>query len=528
LISPAARANHGVRNRPYANQLYAKVTPRDAAQVRQIWESGAVVVEPHDPRVAVHRIGVAPDALERLRAEGLEAEIEHADFQDLIDASYAKWESLSTHASALPSFFDRVQDLAPIFTFLDDQAAGSGGRAKVSVLGKGWQNNDVKVVRISSAPDDGDRATIFVTSTHHAYEWLVPMIGTGLVWALVNQYGADSNVTKIVDNLNVYIIPVLNPDSFVKTRTGDRMRRTNQNPSCAAGVDLNRNWPSVGWGHGVGSCGSQFYPGTSALSEPETKAAKALADKLKKLVWYLDIHTQSAQVMIPYAWTMTKPAAYSRAKEFAQQYGQIIGLPARDGYELAQGSGGGALDYFQELLDEANGMSHVVEERGVAYDPPADGVPPYVEKNIAAFVAIAAKLADENPAGGGTGGAGGAGGRGGAGGAGPGGRGGGAGDVDAGRIEDGGGAAGAGGGGVGGGGAGGGGGSVGGAGAHGGISGASSVGAGGSAMPVSTASSAGCSCRLERERVSPRFLLAVMTIVGWVVRRRRRPRKLLP
>jgi hypothetical protein len=527
LISPAALAKDGVKSRPYANQLYVKVTPRDAAQVRQIWESGALVVEPHDPRVAVHRMSVTPDALERLRAAGLEAKIEHTDFQDLIDASYAKWESLSTHASALPSFFDKVQDLAPIFAFLDDQAAGSGGRAKVSVLGKGWQNNEVKVVRISSAPDDGDRATIFVTSTHHAYEWLVPMIGTGLVWALVNQYGADSNVKKIVDNLNVYIIPVLNPDSFVKTRTGDRMRRTNQNPSCAAGVDLNRNWPSVGWGQGVGSCGSQFYPGTSALSEPETQAAKALADKLKKLVWYLDLHTQSAQVMIPYAWTMTKPASYARAKEFAQQYGQIIGLPARDGYELAQGSGGGALDYFQELLDARNGMSHVVEERGVAYDPPADGVPPYVEKNIAAFVTIAAKLADENPAGGGTGGAGGSGGDGG--GAGSGGRAGGAGNVDAGRIDDGSsgedaGGDGAGGGSAGGMGAGGGGGSVGGAGAHGGIGGASSAAAGGSAPQGFTASAAGCSCRVERERVSPRFLLAAMAILGWVVRRSARRR----
>ncbi len=522
----AEGAHSPARSRPYAGHFYASVSPKNGEDVRKIWSSGAVVVEPHDPAVAPHHVAAPADLLDRLRAEGLAVEIENDDFQSLIDASYEKWSNpprRAADATTLPSFFDQVRDLAPIFTFLDEQAQAANGRAKVSVIGQAWQNNPIKVVRISSAPDDGDRATIFVTSTHHAYEWLVPMIGTGIVWALVNQYESDPNVKKIVDNLNVYIVPVLNPDSYSKTHMGDRMRRTNQSPSCAAGVDLNRNWPSVGWGHGVGSCGSQFYPGPSALSEPETKAAKALADGLKNLVWYIDYHTQSAQVMIPYAWTTTKPANYAKAKEIAEQYGAIIGLAAHDGYDLGQGSGGGALDYFQEILDAKKGFSHVVEERGVAYDPPTDGVPPYVDKNITAFVTIAAKIADENPAvGTGSGGSSGAGGSGGGAGAS-----GSAGNGGSGPGATG-GAGGSAGGSSGGGGLGGQGGTAGAmdagpmAGAAGSGSSGTRSGTGGGVGDAGKAGSAGCGCHIGEPRTPRHALAAFVAGFACVIARRRK------
>jgi hypothetical protein len=530
----ASAAGSPIRDRPYAHHLYASVAPKSAEDVLKIWDGRALVVAPHDPAIVRHHIAATADVLDRLRAEGLTVEVESDDFQALIDASYERWSNppprVSGTAVTLPAFFDQVRDLAPIFTFLDEQAQNSKGRAKVSVLGRAWQGNDVKVVRISSAPDDGDRATVFVTSTHHAYEWLSPMIGTGIVWALVNGYETDPNVKKIVDNLNVYVVPVLNPDSYVKTHMGDRMRRTNQNPSCAAGVDLNRNWPSVGWGQGVGACGSQFYPGIAALSEPETKAAKALADGLRKLVWYLDFHTQSAQVMIPYAWTKTKPANYAKAKEIAEQYGAIIGLAAHDGFDLGQGSGGGALDYFQEILDARKGFSHVVEERGVAYDPPSDGVPPYVDKNITAFVTIAAKIADENPAGGtgpdagGTGGGGAAGGGGVAGSGGSGGMGSGAGGSGGGAGGSPGGAAGSSGGDAGSPARGGSAGAIdaGAMGAGGRGTSSGTTGAGGAdAKPGSDAG--GCGCRLDERGASPHGLAAiVMAIASVVVRRRQR------
>jgi hypothetical protein len=257
------------------------------------------------------------------------------------------------------------------------------------------------------------------------------------------------------------------------------------------------------------------------LSEPETKAAKALADGFRKLVWYLDFHTQSAQVMIPYAWTKTKPANYAKAKAIAEQYGAIIGLAAHDGFDLGQGSGGGALDYFQEILDAKKGFSHVVEERGVAYDPPSDGVPPYVEKNIAAFVTIAAQIADENPSGGTAPDAGGSGGGGTGGGGGVSGSGGGGG-VGTGAGGSGGGASGSSGGRAG-------------SAAQGGSAGAvdaGAVGGGGSETRSGTGGAAGgdatrgseaggCGCRLAEPSMSPHGLVAILVALASVVARRR-------
>lgn len=177
-----------------------------------------------------------------------------------------------------------------------------------------------------------------------------------------------------------------------------RARRTNLNPRCAGGVNLNRNWPSVGWGRGVQPCGGDNFAGEMALSEPETKAAKVLADSLSNLVWYVDYHTPRQAVMIPYAWTSTKPKMYEEAKRAAQSYASVVGLPAQNGTVIGQGQGGGSLDYFQEALDETGGISLCIEMPGsVDMRAPSTGIPDQVDKNFRAWLAVAAKLAVAHP-----------------------------------------------------------------------------------------------------------------------------------
>jgi protein MpaA len=63
------------------------------------------------------------------------------------------------------------------------------------------------------------------------------------------------------------IVPVVNPDGYA------RRRRRN-----AAGVDLNRNFPTANWA--PGNKRSRFYAGPSPASEPETKAIVALVETM--------------------------------------------------------------------------------------------------------------------------------------------------------------------------------------------------------------------------------------------------------
>lgn len=70
--------------------------------------------------------------------------------------------------------------------------------------------------------------------------------------------GTDPTVTSLIDNVDFYIVPVLNPDGYRYTWTQDRLWRKNRSArrcslaqgfgsyqSCCQGVDLNRNFDWV-------------------------------------------------------------------------------------------------------------------------------------------------------------------------------------------------------------------------------------------------------------------------------------------
>lgn len=57
----------------------------------------------------------------------------------------------------------------------------------------------------------------------HAREWITPAVVTYLLHRLLEDPHADD--TDLLDNLDWYILPVVNPDGYEYTRTGDRLWR---------------------------------------------------------------------------------------------------------------------------------------------------------------------------------------------------------------------------------------------------------------------------------------------------------------
>jgi MYXO-CTERM domain-containing protein len=327
--------------------------------------------------------------------------VEPIDVQTMVDQSYATMYAHNLELGKLNVFspwFNSVQTLEAINSKLEELAAASNGRARVMAIGRSIQGRDIKAMRISSAPDQGDRASVLITGTHHAREWISPMVTMGFIEALITQYGQDPAVDKIVNNLDTYIIPVLNPDGYALTHAGTRLQRKNLRPNC--NVDLNRNW-DMHWGIGVPqNCSAETFPGQAAFSEPETQAGKALAESIKKLRFYIDYHSNANQIMIPYAYTQMPAPDVAKTRARGQLYSQKLqalyghALPVRDGYNLGQGQGGGALDFIRAEYSEAI----CVELRGNGFEVPSDGVIPSVEENWAGYLAVMSQLADENPA----------------------------------------------------------------------------------------------------------------------------------
>jgi hypothetical protein len=152
---------------------------------------------------------------------------------------------------------------------------------KVSI-GTTFEGRDIWAIKISDNPGiEEDEPEILFTALTHAREGLTPEILLNFMNYLGANYGIDADVTYLVDNRQIWIILVVNPDGYnwndENEPGGGGMWRKNRsfNSGGARGVDLNRNFGYM-WGYdNSGSSpnpSSETYRGTGPFSELETKA----------------------------------------------------------------------------------------------------------------------------------------------------------------------------------------------------------------------------------------------------------------
>uniref|UniRef100_A0A7E4VET2 Peptidase_M14 domain-containing protein n=1 Tax=Panagrellus redivivus TaxID=6233 RepID=A0A7E4VET2_PANRE len=116
----------------------------------------------------------------------------------------------------------------------------------------------------------------------------------------------DGSLAWILDNYNVYLIPVMNPDGYEYARTEDRMWHKNRRQSLespCAGVDLDRNFPYNRTGHDFTDffpC-DDFYRGPESASEPEVSSLLKLIGSLPdEIKLYLSLHaTMNNIIWVP-------------------------------------------------------------------------------------------------------------------------------------------------------------------------------------------------------------------------------------
>jgi MYXO-CTERM domain-containing protein len=302
-------------------------------------------------------------------------------------------------------WFRQIPDLDAIHAHLMELEAASGGRARRIVIGHSVEGRDIEALRISSGGPVGAR--VLITGTQHAREWAATVVTLGIADALVRQ--AD-HLSPLVRQLEVVVVPVVNVDGYLVSHASLRMQRKNMNPLC--GVDLNRNW-DVAFGQALGAarCGDENYPGPAPFSEPETRAVRDLALSMAgTLRLYLDYHSPEEQVMIPMAHTRERPADYDKSRAWAEIYASGVQQlydtfhPARDAFDLAQGQGGGAIDWFRLNLCQSLAIELRDGRELSGFQLPVDQVIPSMEENWVAFqklaetVALDAGLQDPAPA----------------------------------------------------------------------------------------------------------------------------------
>ncbi|VTJ89115.1 Hypothetical predicted protein [Marmota monax] len=204
-----------------------------------------------------------------------------------------------------------------------------------------------------------NKPAIFIDCGFHAREWISPAFCQWFVREAVRTYGQEIHMTELLNELDFYVLPVVNIDGYVYTWTKNRMwrktRSTQAGTSCV-GIDPNRNF-AAGWcevGASKNPC-SDTYCGPAPESEKETKAlADFIRNNLSSIKAYLTIHSYSQMLLYPYSYTYNLPKnnvelnslAKAAVKELASLHGTkyTYGPGATTIYLAAGGSDDWAYD----------------------------------------------------------------------------------------------------------------------------------------------------------------------------------------
>jgi len=178
-------------------------------------------------------------------------------------------------------------------------------------IGYSLEDRPLWVIKISDNPeDDEDEPELFLNSAIHAREVITPLTLMHFAELLAEGYGDDERITDIVDNREIWLLPVVNPDGYTYNEetnpNGGGMWRKNKRTidNTLYGVDLNRNF-SYQWGYdNRGSSptpSAATYRGTEAHSEPETQVVEEFFNS-RNFTAAINYHSYSNLILYPYGY----------------------------------------------------------------------------------------------------------------------------------------------------------------------------------------------------------------------------------
>ena len=221
--------------------------------------------------------------------------------------------------------------------------------ASVFSIGKTWEGRDIWALRLNTTEKgnqpSGKPGAVFIGKCH-AREHLSTEVPLLLAeWLAANKTSPQTK--KLLETLDIYIIPMMNPDGGEYDITGDEYQwhRKNMrvNPDKSLGVDLNRNF-GYKWG-GAGSSGSTWsdtYRGPSAFSELESQAGKNFIESKLNLKTLISYHSYSELVLYPWGGSDEQVPDANDRKAFiamAEKMADITGYTAEKSSDLYVATG---------------------------------------------------------------------------------------------------------------------------------------------------------------------------------------------
>ena len=178
-----------------------------------------------------------------------------------------------------------------------------------------FENRSLQFVKISDNPDvDETEKRILYDAVHHAREPGSMQQLIYFMWYLLENYGNDLEIKNLVDNTEIFCIPIVNPDGYIYNQTtnpngGGYWRKNRRDHGDGTfGVDNNRNY-GYNWGTtGVSTTDttSDIYCGTAPFTEVENQAIKWFCEQ-KNFTIAINAHTFSSLVLYPFGYNLNQP-----------------------------------------------------------------------------------------------------------------------------------------------------------------------------------------------------------------------------
>ncbi|XP_075413845.1 carboxypeptidase A2 [Tenrec ecaudatus] len=307
-----------------------EITPRDEEQVTTLGELEAEEDlqldfwrPPTAPGAAAH-VRVPHDSVQAvkvfLESQGIAYSIMIQDVQVLLDQE--KEEMLFNQRRERNGNFNfgayhSLEEIAQEMAHLVDAYPHLVSQV---LIGYSSENRPMNVLKFSTG---GDKPAIWLDAGIHAREWVTQATALWTANKIASDYGNDPSLTAILDTLDIFLLPVTNPDGYVFSQTKNRMWRKTRSKvpgSLCVGVDPNRNWDAGFGGPGASKnpC-SDSYHGPSANSEVEVKSIVDFIKTHGNFQAFLTLHSYSQLLMFPYGYKCTQSDNFDELNEVAQK-----------------------------------------------------------------------------------------------------------------------------------------------------------------------------------------------------------------
>jgi carboxypeptidase T len=357
-------------------RLYVKISAKDKYQRTKLLELGLDILEVKDSFVTGF--------------------INKNDLNKISEKDYTVMEKKSIYDHArqyekdFPSADSAYHNYNETYNYLKEIQSKNSDITSLFSIGKTIEGRDIWCLRINSNAKDAQKSSkpgaVFV-GNHHAREHLsneVPLLFAAYLMDNRN----NSEIKKYIDGLDIYIIPMFNPDGVeYDIATGSyrwHRKNTRVNSDKSIGVDLNRNYDTTWCKYGSSNSPSaDTYCGTKPFSEPETQAMRDFILARKNIKTLQSYHSYASLILYPWG-GLYDPISDEKDRnafiKMANEMAKLTGYTAQQSSDLYAASG----DACDWAYEKAKIFAFTTELEGSSFYPGAAIIKNTVEKNIKA------------------------------------------------------------------------------------------------------------------------------------------------